>query len=195
MLLGLNGKLQSGKDTTYGIIKEFYPEAERISFAEKLKQSAAAALNITEEVLEELKNIEVYRYALIGNSISNGPFLVPDIPQFSVREYLQRVGTEAGRNVFGEDFWVDQALPSNTKHDDKLLVVTDMRFPNEVDRVIELGGITVRVNRFTETAHGNHPSEQIINDAMIDYELDNTGHIEELKIKVKEMLTTLKEIT
>ncbi len=198
MLIGLNGKLKSGKDTTFSIIKELRPEAERVSFAAKLKQSAAAALGIDLETLEWLKNIEVYRYSLTANSIENGSFLVsddtvPNVPPFNVREYLQRVGTEAGRDVFGTDFWVDMALPSKTIHDDRFLVITDMRFPNEIDRVIELGGFTVRVNRFTETAHGGHASEQDIPDEQIDYELDNTGNLEDLRENIKIMLTKLEE--
>ncbi len=196
MLLGLNGKLKSGKDTTFSIIKELRPEAKRVSFAAKLKQSAAAALGVDLETLEALKNIEIYRYALTAISVQDGPFVLgpmKDAPSFSVREYLQRVGTEAGRDVFGDDFWVDMALPSNFKHEGDLFVVTDMRFPNEIERVIELGGFTVRVNRFTETAHGGHASEQDIPDEQIDYELDNTGNLEDLRENIKIMLTKLEE--
>jgi hypothetical protein len=189
MLLGLNGKLQSGKDTTYGIIKEFRPEAEKVTFAAKLKESAAAALGISLETLDWLKNQENIMYvpSVYGESERF------EGNAFTVREYLQRVGTEAGRNVFGEDFWVDMALPSDTDHVDKLLVVTDMRFPNEIDRVIELGGYTVRLNRMSDTLHGNHPSEQDIDDNLIDWELDNTGTISNLKENVKKMLETFEK--
>lgn len=188
MLLGITGKLQSGKDSTFKIIKELKPEAEKISFAEKLKESAAAVLNIDLESLEYLKNEEKIRYTPMVIGWGGGP-LPYKSRSFNIREFLQRYGTEAHRNIFGEDFWVDQSLPDNLDHENRFLVVTDMRFPNEVDRVIELGGYTVRVNRVTETAHGDHDSEQDIADELIDWDLDNTGTPEQLKIYVKEMLT------
>lgn len=190
MLIGLNGKLKSGKDTTFGIIKELHPHAEQISFAAKLKQSAAAALGIDLETLDHLKNNEDIYFELKNYSDTKD---IPQVYNFNVRQYLQRVGTEAGRNVFGEDFWVDITLPSSTDHTGRLLVVTDMRFPNEIDRVIELGGFTVRVNRFTETEHGGHPSEQDIPDELIDYGLDNTGSMKDLKKSVGFMLNELEE--
>ena len=188
MIIGLNGKLQSGKDTTYGIIKKLRPHAERVSFAAKLKESAAAALGIDLVTLEKFKNDEEIKYW----PIKPGPEEFSAKP-FTVREYLQRVGTEAGRNVFGEDFWVDMTLPSDTKHDNKLLVVTDMRFPNEIDRVIELGGFTVRINRFTKTNHGDHPSEQDVTNELIDWELDNVGTIKDLRKNVAQMLLNFEE--
>jgi hypothetical protein len=46
MLIGLNGRLKSGKDTTFLIIKELHPEAEQVSFAAKLKEAAAASIGL-----------------------------------------------------------------------------------------------------------------------------------------------------
>lgn len=192
MLIGIAGKLKSGKDTTFNVIKELKPEAEKISFAAKLKESAAAVLDIDLESLEYLKNEEKIRYSPLTVGWSGGS-LPYKAGSFNVRQFLQRYGAEAHRDVFGENFWVDQVIPSDLNHTNKFLVVTDMRFPNEVDRVIELGGYTVRVNRITETAHSDHSSEQDIADELIDWELDNTGTIEQLKINVKEMMTEFME--
>jgi len=65
MVIGLNGRLKSGKDTTYQIIQELYPHAERVSFADKLKDSAAASLNMPREMLETLKNLEDVKLCLM----------------------------------------------------------------------------------------------------------------------------------
>jgi hypothetical protein len=66
-----------------------------------------------------------------------------------VRKLMQEEGTERGRNVYGEQVWVDtmdtwfRVLYENwgiTK-----FVVPDVRFPNEVQGVQRLGGTVLRV--------------------------------------------------
>jgi hypothetical protein len=103
------------------------------------------------------------------------------------RELLQRYGTEAHRDVFGSDFWVDMALPLATDHEDKILVVTDMRFPNEVARVKELKGQTWKIIRETSSLHKDHASEQNLDDE-IDVFVNNTGTIDDLRKVIKEIL-------
>jgi hypothetical protein len=185
MIIGLNGRLKAGKDTTYHVIKEFFPEAEQISFASKLKMSAAASIGIDVETLEAFKGREDLFFELF-DPVSRIMY------RFNIRQYLQWYGTEGHRLVFGDDFWVDMALPKDVSHEDRLLVITDMRFPNEAQRVLDLGGFTVKVERETATAHADHPSEQSI-DHMIDYFLDNTGTMTDLRANVGQMLLELSE--
>lgn len=199
MLIGLNGRLQSGKDTTYEVIKHMAEEAgqpapTRVSFAEPLKESAAQALGMSRDLMEHLKNheeifIEIPTMSVMQTSMDSSHKSEASHWKLNLRSYLQRYGTEAHRDIFGEDFWVDMALPLDTDHEGKLLVVTDMRFPNEVQRVKDLGGHTVKVVREVETAHNLHPSEQDV-DHMIDYFLDNTGSMENLEEEIAAMLVT-----
>ena len=105
----------------------------------------------------------------------------------SIREYLQRYGTESHRDVFGTDFWVDMALPLDTDHSDRLLVVTDVRFPNEVIRVLDLGGVVWKLERETATLHSAHPSEQDL-DEWVNVFVDNTGSLDDLRVQVKQLL-------
>lgn len=165
MLIGLNGKLRSGKDTVYKRMVVRGAKPERIAFADKLKRSAAACLGISVEVLEALKEdggtIEI---------ILPGGFF----KEITVRQYLQWFGTEGHRMIFGDDFWLDAILPIGTNHEDEFLVVTDVRFPNEVHRILDLGGVIWRVNASDSDATVTHVSEQYISDAWIDVEIDNT---------------------
>lgn len=179
MIIGLNGRLQSGKDTTYSIIRELHPHAERISFAAKLKQSAAAVLNMDVNTMEWLKNREDLFYTIDGSHA------------FNMRQFLQRYGTEGHRDIFGQDFWVDMALPLNLDHENRLIVVTDMRFPNEIQRVKDLDGICVKIERDTVTQHGDHPSEQDV-DQYMDMILDNTGTMDDLRESVAGMLSIIE---
>lgn len=193
MIIGLNGRLKAGKDTTYLIIKEVLAERNdpteviQISFAKALKASAAASIGSSVVSLENWKGDE------------DAVFSRPDGTTFTAREYLQWYGTEGHRDLFGDDFWVDRALPINgkyspaplraidTNYSRAIYVVTDMRFPNEAQRVLDLKGHTVKVVREAETKFSAHASEQNI-DHMIEYFLDNTTTIDELRERTKFML-------
>jgi len=185
MLIGLNGRLKSGKDTTFEIIKAAYPIAERISFAEKLKVSAENLLKFDRETLDLLKNDDQIFLTLDQAGSSAAPRKYVALPELkmTMREFLQRYGTESHREVFGTDFWVDMALPLDTDHSNRILVVTDMRFPNEVARVVDLGGVTWKIERDSETAFGAHASEQDV-DSSIDVFIDNNGTLEDLRVAV-----------
>src|SRR5881394_3350138 len=101
MIIGLNGRMRSGKDTVAHILTKHFSNIERVAFAGKLKQSAAASLGISVETLEDLKLREDVYIQVVQD---------PHIIDFNIRQYLQRYGTEAHRDVFGDDFWVEQVL-------------------------------------------------------------------------------------
>lgn len=192
MIIGLNGRLKSGKDTTYAMIWDMYPHAERVSFADPLKDSAAASLKMNREIMEALKNDEDIKLVLSfpASEISEARgSLWQELQewQMNMREYLQLYGTEAHREVFGDNFWVDMALPLNVDHDHRLLVVTDVRFPNEAQRVKDLGGVVWKIERETATGHGAHASEQNL-DAFVDVFIDNTGSLYELREIVRQQM-------
>jgi hypothetical protein len=88
-------------------------------------------------------------------------------------------------------------------------IITDMRFPNEMDAIKERGGITIRVVspfiRFSDGSYrakskmmgdfdNEHPSETALDNAKFDYEIINDGTIEDLIEKVREILTKEKII-
>lgn len=193
MIIGLNGRLKSGKDTTCEIIKELYAHAERVSFADALKDSAAAALKLDRDVLEELKNLEEIslRIAFVeDDSINEDLFNRVSDWTLTFREYLQLYGTEAHREIFGDNFWVDQVLPVDIDHHDRLLVITDVRFPNEAERVKELGGVIWKIERSTQTRHAEHPSEQNI-DSYVDVFVSNNGTKLDLRNNVEKLLNRM----
>ena len=79
-------------------------------------------------------------------------------------------------------------------------IITDMRFPNEMEAVKERKGITIRVVRDyvlrggPEDPKNIHPSETSLDEAEFDYEIINDGTIEELVEKVITILTLEKII-
>lgn len=188
MLIGLNGRLRAGKDTVYEILKERqvdFWEIQKASFADKLKVSAAASLGISVPLLEELKNAEDLHYR-----IDDGAWRLGEVPasDFNIRTFLQRYGTEAHRDVFGQDFWIDAALPLDLDHSDRVIVVTDMRFPNEMDRVRALNGWCVYVSRpEAEAREQTHLSEQTLTG--FDWTIHNSGSLQHLAHEVDLMFS------
>lgn len=58
---------------------------------------------------------------------------------------MQTLGTEWGRRMIGEDFWAKLAIRNIRSLQDRNryqnIVVDDLRFPNEVEAIILLGGV------------------------------------------------------
>ena len=169
MLIGLHGKAGSGKDTVFEralVMGERMglTQPKRMAFADKLKQSVANLFDITVEQVEQLK--------LTGGE---GAFTVLGKPM-SMRVLLQRYGTEAHREVFGDNFWVDALLPQGYWHDGHVIFVTDVRFPNEAQRIRQLGGQVYRIQADSELdgAAAGHASEIVLPSELIDGVIDNT---------------------
>jgi hypothetical protein len=181
MLVGLNGQLNSGKDTIYERAKLKYPTAIRLSFADKLKDSVCALLGISRDVLEAMKNDPGSLVATSGAGWTRS--------SQTMREFLQRYGTEAHRNIFGQDFWVAQGLKEYdlwpTKNRGSIenhhFFVTDCRFPNEIEAIKARGDEIWRVHGPDDKDLTDHPSEQRIPDDMIDVEIDNTRRDDNFK--------------
>jgi hypothetical protein len=186
MIVGLTGLKGSGKDTIAAHLIKSYG-FERRAFADKLKESAAALLKLEPQHFEVLKNSPDILLA-IGSFKQNGMF--ETIVSQSTREFLQRYGTESHRDIFGQDFWIDQLLPMDGFYADRNIVVTDVRFVNEADRIHALKGYVVRVVR-TMFNEDLHKSEEGQLDIKSDYELDNTGYLWELPRKIDLMMRLL----
>jgi hypothetical protein len=156
MVIGLHGPIGAGKNAAARRLALLHPNVVEVSFAAKLKESAAALLGCTVAEFEQWKN-EGYRQVAVGVDV-DGLGFVPTSAQ-TVRVFLQRYGTEAHRDVFGEDFWLDEALPLGRDYSDALYVVTDVRFPNEAERVWRVDGIVVYIHG-VDAPRDQHPSEQ-----------------------------------
>ena len=171
MLIGINGKKSAGKNTVGTYLVESYGFREA-SFAALLKESAAALFDIEPEVWEHTKNDPQARISLhTGTSYF-------DNPTVTVRQFLQRYGTEAHRSIFGSDFWVDYALKGIDPNKDT--VFTDARFENELSRIKDLGGYNLQVLRPQLFTQDSHASEVPPPQHLIDFAVDNVGSLNDL---------------
>src|SRR5215467_14474429 len=129
VILGLSGAKGSGKDTVAAyLVKEH--GFERKAFADPLKKSVAALFDIPFASIDQFKNNDAM---LVTIEHRSNPSLHQTDMTF--RTLLQRYGTEAHRDVFGEDFWLDYTLPVRGYYPGRAIVVTDVRFENEANRV------------------------------------------------------------
>lgn len=177
-MIGLSGYAGAGKDTAAaGLIYDL--DYTRVAFADKLR---AFALAVDDEVV--IRPGEPYYDKL---HIEDGrPAIMPltkvlerldgdwteakKIP--AIRRRLQRIGTDAGRKVIGENVWVDAVMADLP---DGPIVFTDTRFPNEAQGVLDRGGYVVRVSRPGVTAVNAHPSETALDDWDFDGAVLNEG--------------------
>lgn len=178
MIIGLTGKRLSGKDTAGKYLVENHG-FERIAFADKLKEGVAALFDITASQVNDMKtenNVFVaigYKNRPIHPETEQPSAMWSPSVEYTWIEFLQRFGTEMGRKVWGWDFWVDMALPphQNTRRN---IVVTDVRFENEAKRIVDLGGVIIRLTRpLVDERHDGHESEFGIPDGLVTYEIFN----------------------
>jgi hypothetical protein len=187
-LIGLHGPKQSGKDATYRAIKEIKDDTTtgvvRDAFADRLKLSAARCFKpdaTLEEALEWANRIKQDEFTI---EVWYGG--TDDYEVVTGREFLQHYGTEAHREVFADDFWIEAVIPNPNALafgredlvDGDILVITDVRFPNEAEAIRDAGGEVWKIYRpEAENTGDTHASEVPLPDELIDRVIDNSGDL------------------
>jgi hypothetical protein len=108
----------------------------------------------------------------------------------TVRDFLQKLGTDAMRNGLHTNVWVNALMADYDK--DSNWIITDTRFPNEAMAIKEKGGIIIRVDRPGVKPINNHPSETGLDHWNFDYKIQNIDDIFSLKQTVEEILKHAK---
>jgi hypothetical protein len=165
-VIGISGYARTGKDT----IADYLVENEgytKISFSTPMKE-AMYRLN-PRITVNEIQNTALR----IGVDVYGWEGLKERSPD--IRGLLQRFGTEVGREMFGEDFWVNYALDSIP--DGGKAVIADVRYPNEADAIRALGGKVFRVERDGVGPANAHASENALDGYEFDGTLYNQGTV------------------
>ena len=145
MIIGIVGLIGSGKGTVGDILEETYGFKKQ-QFAGSLKDAASSIFNWPRHLLEGdtpesrawRKKKDVYWSEALGKDMS---------PRYA----MQLLGTEAGRQVFGDDLWpttVKARIDSDKLNLDH--VITDVRFPNEIEAIRKWKGSVYRIRRGDE---------------------------------------------
>lgn len=174
MIIGLSGYAQSGKDTVANILVEHYGFT-RVAFADKIRELLYEMNpNLRDTLLQQAVNAHGW------DEVKSDP---------TVRRMMQNLGVGA-RKLFGENFWVHQAMNSMANAHPNI-VVTDVRFINEADTLKTNGGQLWRVKRPGIEAVNTHISETEMDGYKVDQILHNGGTIEELDSLVRKRMDVL----
>jgi hypothetical protein len=225
MIIGINGYAGSGKDTVGTIIQylhchqhnrneslqdilkepsyhEWWLEDESgwevKKWAGKLKLIASILTGINENKFEdqEFKKTDLshqWSSPIAGEDWKDGkPVKVP----MTVRDFLQKLGTDAIRNGLHTNAWVNALMADYRKidyNDDEQpeypnWIITDTRFPNEAQAIKDAGGIVIRVDRPGVKPINDHPSEVGLDNWKFDYKIANVSDLVSLSLTVLNIL-------
>jgi hypothetical protein len=168
MIIGLSGYARSGKDTAADNLINRHGFT-RYSFAAPIKE----AMYILNPIVYS-DSIGDFRYRNLVDvyGLDSAKDSHPEI-----RRLLQVFGTEVGRNMFGNNFWVDLTLNSLKEEN---VVISDVRFKNEADAIKSAGGQVWRINRHGVGPVTDHSSEIDLDDYLFDHIIDNDYSVVDL---------------
>ena len=143
MIIGICGFIGSGKDTVADYLVNFH-EFRRESFASTLKDAVAAVFGWDRTMLEgRTKEAREWREQV-------DPWWAAklDMPTLTPRWVLQYWGTEVCRKAFHDDIWI-ASLENKLRNSRDNIVISDCRFPNEIESLKRAGGNIIWVQRGT----------------------------------------------
>jgi hypothetical protein len=176
MIIGLSGYAQSGKDATAELLCLNY-EYERRAFADPIRDAMYCLNPLVNSSMHLAEMVDDYGWAVAKHT-----------PE--VRRLLQVFGTEVGRKMFGDDFWIKTALKDLTGTE--RIVISDVRFPNEALAIKQLGGTMWRINRQSHGSVNGHASEHAMDNYMFDHVIYNDGTLDDLSDEVFMLAKELK---
>ena len=144
MIIGIVGLIGSGKDTIADYLQNIYG-FRRESFASTLKDAVSAVFGWDRAMLEgRTKSSREWREQVDAWWAER-----LDMPELTPRLVLQRWGTEVARKSFHDDIWI-ASLENKLRSTQDNVVITDCRFPNEIQSIKNAGGNVIRVVRGPE---------------------------------------------
>jgi hypothetical protein len=182
MIIGISGKARSGKDT----FAEFFGKA---------LSKQTGYIYVMMAYAHELKCMAQKEFDLSWDQLWGDEKETPDerymkTPEPHSQHYTYWTGREI-MQAFGEfyrsieyNFWVRKLFSAAEEKEYENVIITDCRYPNEIDPIKERDGYHIRVNRNTDNnVHGkDHASETSLDDGYkVDFDIDNNGTIEDLK--------------
>jgi hypothetical protein len=215
MIIGFVGFIGSGKDTAADYLVNVHG-FRRDSFANTLKDAVAAVFGWDRTLLEgRTKEAREWR-----EQVDTWWAERLDMPNLTPRWILQQWGTEVCRNAFHDDIWI-ASLENKMRKTTDNIVISDVRFPNEIKAIHNAGGLVVRVKRGPEPEWyedavnmnagntnmswlisktrmeklGIHASETAWVGGNIDAIIDNNGSMDELFNQIKNLVEATHEST
>jgi hypothetical protein len=158
----------------------FGTDAQKSTPTHILWENVPGNVKIEQRETESLGNIY---YSIVPKS--HGPM--------SGREVMQYVGTEIFRKMYN-DVWASSCMRQILKDKSEFAVITDVRFPNEVEAIKNAGGKVIRLTRDIFAGQDVHWSETALDANVYDWNnfdavIDN--HTMTIGMQNEEMLRIL----
>jgi hypothetical protein len=214
MIIGFVGFIGSGKDTAADYLVNFHG-FRRDSFAATLKDAVADIFG-WDRTLIEGRTTESREWRECQDDWWTARLGMPITPRW----ILQQWGTEVCRQGFHDDIWI-ASLENKMRKTRDNMVITDVRFPNEIKAIKDSGGKVFRIKRgpdpewYDDALNFNegptnmtwalskmrldrqqvHASERSWIGKGIDVEIDNNGSIDDLFSQLKSQVASLLDAT
>ena len=194
IVIGLHGKKRSGKDTFASFLAQHLKDKRvaRTAFANPLKQMLTYISGVDFFSEEDKETNQVFTINL--TKFQEYTDLLLDVSVFyqldefallegfdtlyiytSKRKLMQFFGTDICRKYKGDLYWVNKL---DVPPDADVLIVTDVRFQSEVDKIKSLGGILVEIINPLIESTDTHSSENAVLPS--DWEVYNSGSLNDL---------------
>ena len=141
IIVGVCGFQGSGKDTVADYLVNVHG-FRRISFAGTLKDAVSAIFGWDRELLEgRTKESRDWR-----EKVDKWWADKLNMPHLTPRWVLQYWGTEVARKAFHDNIWIHSVEHKLANISDNV-VISDVRFPNEIKSIKDAGGMIIRTHR------------------------------------------------
>jgi hypothetical protein len=197
VLIGLGGWQKSGKDTLadflvddHGYFKTFFSEALNEALltlnpivAHRQEHDEAKCREIAESLGTSYSPDALYMRIIRYSDIVAEQGYTQAKENLEVRRLLRMMGTEVGRKMFGEDVWTDiiERKIRDAWAAGKPVVVTGVRYPNELERIRALGGTVAWVKRPGIDLDPAHTSETSLSEEDFDFTVNNDSDLDTLR--------------
>jgi hypothetical protein len=174
MIIGIAGYKGSGKDTAGSVLIDMF-EFQKMSFAAPIKNLVASTFDLSRSMLD----------GTTPESRDLREQILPHVFNKTPRFLLQVIGT-GFRDLIDKDVWVKIVEEKYKNSLSQHVVITDVRFPNEVE-MINNHGFVIGIKRkgFNGDAH---ISERALDDVALPYIINNDGDMTDLKMQMFEFM-------
>jgi dephospho-CoA kinase len=199
IIIGLCGFQGSGKDTIADILVNKHSFI-KLSFASSTKDILSILFGWNRDMLEGITTESRKKREEVDEWWSKRL----DIENFTPRMAMQKIGTDLFRTHFLDDIWtaiIEKKILNNLNNLNKNIVISDCRFPNEINMIKKYGGKLIHIERNLpiwfhqykngidlEEASKLHKSETAWIRSEFDLIITNEKSIEDLYLEIENIL-------